>query len=85
MHVCRHLWTYVTEDGTINRRVLGGLVFGDSAKLKKLNSIVWPEIGRLAAERAHQVGADVIPLIKGTVSLEIYGFFLFISLNGKLL
>jgi len=46
----------VTEDGTINRRVLGGLVFSDSEKLKRLNSIVWPQIGRLAKERALKVG-----------------------------
>lgn len=40
------------EDGTINRKVLGGLVFADSEKMKKLNTIVWPEIGRLAADKA---------------------------------
>jgi dephospho-CoA kinase len=49
------LYNYVAEDGTINRRELGGIVFADSHRLKKLNDIVWPEISRLAAERAQQV------------------------------
>jgi hypothetical protein len=35
--------------------VLGGLVFGDTDKLQRLNGIVWPHIGRLAQERAHKV------------------------------
>jgi len=40
----------VGEDGQINRRVLGPIVFSDKSKLEKLNSLVWPEIGRLALE-----------------------------------
>ena len=40
----------VGEDGQINRKVLGSIVFGEKGKLEKLNSLVWPEIGRLASE-----------------------------------
>src|SRR5262245_9392776 len=34
----------VARDGTIDRRVLGGKVFGAPEELKRLNEIVWPEI-----------------------------------------
>ncbi len=40
----------VAPDGTINRQLLGGKVFGDPAQMKKLTDIVWPEIQRLAAQ-----------------------------------
>lgn len=32
----------VSEDGEVNRKVLGGIVFSDPKMLEKLNSIVWP-------------------------------------------
>jgi dephospho-CoA kinase len=35
-------------DGRIDRKALGGRVFGDPAALEQLTSIVWPEIRRLA-------------------------------------
>lgn len=34
----------LNEDGTINRKVLGGIVFADKAKLNELNCIVWPQL-----------------------------------------
>lgn len=37
-----------SEDGEIDRKVLGGKVFGQPEKLKQLTDIVWPEIRRLA-------------------------------------
>jgi len=40
----------VQVDGTINRQLLGGKVFGDPAQMKRLTDIVWPEIRRLAAQ-----------------------------------
>jgi phosphopantetheine adenylyltransferase/dephospho-CoA kinase len=40
----------VAPDGTIDRRVLGGKVFGRADELKKLTDIVWPGIRRLASE-----------------------------------
>ena len=39
----------VGEDGEIDRRILGGKVFGDPEKMERLTDIVWPEIRRLAA------------------------------------
>jgi len=38
----------VLDDNHIDRRKLGGMVFGNPAELKKLTDIVWPEIRRLA-------------------------------------
>jgi dephospho-CoA kinase len=40
----------VAPDGTIDRRVLGGKVFGKPEELKRLTDIVWPGIRRLANE-----------------------------------
>ena len=40
----------VAADGTIDRRVLGGKVFGKPDELKRLTDIVWPGIRRLASE-----------------------------------
>lgn len=40
----------VAADGTINRQLLGGKVFGDPGQMKRLTDIVWPEIRKLAAE-----------------------------------
>ncbi|MDZ7728390.1 MAG: dephospho-CoA kinase [Dehalococcoidia bacterium] len=40
----------VAEDGTIDRKVLGGKVFGKPEELKRLTDIVWPGIRALASE-----------------------------------
>lgn len=40
----------VAQDGTIDRRVLGGKVFGKPGELKRLTDVVWPGIRRLASE-----------------------------------
>tara|TARA_B110000116_G_C16644954_1_gene494623 strand:- start:234 stop:857 length:624 start_codon:yes stop_codon:yes gene_type:complete len=40
----------VGEDGTINRLVLGGKVFGNPEEMKRLTDVLWPEIRRLAKE-----------------------------------
>jgi len=40
----------IGTDGTIDRKVLGGKVFGKPDELKKLTDIVWPEINRMAKE-----------------------------------
>lgn len=45
----------VAEDGSIDRRVLGGKVFGDPDRMKQLTDIVWPEIKRLAAEEIAEI------------------------------
>ena len=55
----------VAEDGTIDRRVLGGKVFGKPDELKRLTDIVWPGIRALAAaelERLAEAGTGVAVL-----------------------
>ena len=55
----------VADDGSINRMILGGKVFGDPVQMKRLTDILWPEIRRLAKEEiaeCKQRGADVIVL-----------------------
>lgn len=42
------------ENGEVNRRALGRIVFSDKSQLLKLNNIVWPEIWKLAMEKATQ-------------------------------
>ncbi|MYE25190.1 MAG: dephospho-CoA kinase [Gammaproteobacteria bacterium] len=38
----------VGDDGQINRRALGGKVFGNQGELDRLTGIVWPEIRKMA-------------------------------------
>ncbi|MCZ6888696.1 MAG: dephospho-CoA kinase [Gammaproteobacteria bacterium] len=53
----------VNDDGQIDRKALGGKVFGNPAALKQLTDIVWPEIRRLAeAEIALQDAATTVVL-----------------------
>ncbi|MEC8834566.1 MAG: dephospho-CoA kinase [Pseudomonadota bacterium] len=48
----------VAEDGSINRRALGGKVFGNDVALKRLTDIVWPEIRRLAELEIHKIRGE---------------------------
>ena len=55
----------VSGDGTVNRLVLGGKVFGDPEQMQRLNAIVWPAIRRLAQEEIAECrrrGAEVVVL-----------------------
>ncbi len=55
----------VAEDGSINRQILGGKVFGAPEQMQRLTDILWPEIRRLAKEEiaeCKQRGVDVIVL-----------------------
>ena len=55
----------VAEDGTIDRRKLAPIVFGNPDKLAQLNSIAWPKIKALARERLAELreqGTDVVVL-----------------------
>ena len=45
----------VAADGTINRQLLGGKVFGRPDQMERLTNIVWPEIRRLAAEEVNEI------------------------------
>jgi phosphopantetheine adenylyltransferase/dephospho-CoA kinase len=48
----------VGTDGEIDRRALGGKVFGNPEKLKQLTDIVWPSIRELAATEIKAVQAS---------------------------
>lgn len=51
------------EDGEINRKKLGEIVFSDEAERQKLNAIVHPEVRRVMreeAEAAEANGADIV-------------------------
>lgn len=64
----------LSPDGSLDRTALGHLVFGDPVALADLNSIVHPEVHRLAREReaaiaaaqAHAVIVHDIPLLVET-------------------
>ena len=63
----------LTEDGQINRKVLGGKVFGKPEELKKLTDIVWPEIRRLTEQDiadAVTQDPDAIIVLEAAVLLE---------------
>lgn len=60
-------------DGTIDRRALGGKVFGQPEQLKRLTDIVWPEIRRLAEAEIHRIGSndpDAVVVLEAAVLLE---------------
>eukprot|EP00116_Pleurobrachia_bachei_P006617 sb/3466879/ len=59
----------VSEDGTINRRALGGIVFSDPSKLARLNELVWPCIAAVAKERISVAKGDLI-VVEAAVMLE---------------
>lgn len=48
----------LNTDGTINRPVLGKIVFADSAKLQKLNEIVHPAVEARICERMAEEAAE---------------------------
>ena len=63
----------VAGDGTIDRRALGGKVFGKPEALKRLTDIVWPLIRELAAEEIEQLRAgdtDRVVVLEAAVLLE---------------
>ena len=63
----------VAEDGTIDRRVLGGKVFGKPEELKRLTDIVWPGIRALAAaelERLAAAGQTEVAVLEAAVLIE---------------
>jgi phosphopantetheine adenylyltransferase/dephospho-CoA kinase len=55
----------VGTDGEIDRKALGGKVFGDAEARKRLEGIVWPALRELARQRIEEErskGADVVVL-----------------------
>ncbi|XP_055038820.2 bifunctional coenzyme A synthase [Misgurnus anguillicaudatus] len=62
----------LNEDKTINRRILGGKVFGNQERLKALTDIVWPEIAQLVKKEillAKEQGKQVC-VVDAAVLLE---------------
>ncbi|KAK7006498.1 hypothetical protein SK128_008536, partial [Halocaridina rubra] len=53
----------VNPDGEINRKALGLKVFNNKDALEKLNSIVWPEIARLANEQIKAISARGVKIV----------------------
>eukprot|EP00300_Choanocystis_sp_HF-7_P010038 c16757_g1_i3.p1 GENE.c16757_g1_i3~~c16757_g1_i3.p1 ORF type:complete len:457 (+),score=110.14 c16757_g1_i3:1214-2584(+) len=66
----------VGENGAIDRKVLGSLVFGSSveaqANMQRLTSIVWPEIGRLLDAELRKLGGEGVKVcvVEAAVLLE---------------
>jgi len=53
----------VGPDGEIDRRALGGKVFGDAEARRRLEEIVWPAIRGLANERIAELRAGGTPVV----------------------
>ena len=53
----------LAEDGTLDRKKLAAIVFGDAVKLRRLNAIMHPRIAMLGAQRAAEHGARGEPLV----------------------
>jgi dephospho-CoA kinase len=63
----------LSADGRIDRRTLGGKVFGKPAELKKLTDIVWPAIRALAEEeiaRVRSAGTARVIVLEAAVLFE---------------
>ncbi len=63
----------VGKDGFVDRRVLGGKVFGAPGQMERLNAIVWPEIRALIREEVDQIRAQdpgAIIVLEAAVLLE---------------
>ena len=59
----------VTAEGAIDRKALGGLVFGNEVEMKRLCAIAWPATAALAAQRIHESKAPVV-VMEAAVLLE---------------
>lgn len=65
------------KDGSINRRALGGIVFSDAGKLKRLNAITHPLIREAIEKRIKDIEAghkDPIIIIDAALLIET-GFY----------
>lgn len=62
----------VADDGTIDRRALGGKVFGRPDEMKRLTDIVWPGIRKLASEELSEleVAGNRIAVLEAAVLFE---------------
>lgn len=53
----------VAADGQIDRKALGGKVFGDPAQRKRLEGIVWPWMRRTMEERFTRLRDEAVPVV----------------------
>lgn len=63
----------VGTDGVIDRRVLGGKVFGAPEEMQRLNDIVWPEIRKLLRDELDHLrdrDADAVVVLEAAVLIE---------------
>ena len=62
----------VGENGEIDRKALGGKVFGSPDQLKRLTDIVWPEILRLAKQQiaAAKEAGEAVVVLEAAVLIE---------------
>jgi phosphopantetheine adenylyltransferase/dephospho-CoA kinase len=62
----------VAQDGTIDRKVLGGRVFGKPDEMKRLTDIVWPGIRELAGQELERLesAGERTALLEAAVLIE---------------
>jgi dephospho-CoA kinase len=60
----------IGDDGQINRRVLGGIVFGDPSQMRALESIVWPAIRSFIEEEITTIRKEENMQVPSVVILE---------------
>lgn len=63
----------VGKDGVIDRRILGGKVFGAPGEMERLNFILWPEIRTLISEELRELtrrDRDQIVILEAAVLIE---------------
>lgn len=58
------------HDNSINRQELGKIVFSDKNELSKLESIVWPEIGKMVMAKVEECGSDDIVILDAALLIE---------------
>ena len=68
----------VDAEGQINRKVLGGKVFGKPEEMKKLTDIVWPGIRHLIEEELAQ--ATGVVFVEAAVLFEVCTLYLLLCL-----
>lgn len=61
----------IAADGGLDRPALGAVVFADAAALADLNGITHPAIGRLAAAREAEAGAEAIVVHDNPLLVEM--------------
>lgn len=63
----------VAEDGTIDRRILGGKVFGAPEEMERLNGVMWPAIRELAEQEFASIAKedpDAVIVFEAAVMIE---------------